>query len=97
MPQNILGTARVQVDFPALPEKTDERIKGFPEGFFFAERSRPFPTVKYENNIAERKTILKTVAAPERRRSELEISVLPVVRFVPFDKGTAFAGANCRG
>ena len=40
---------------------------------------------------------METVADPERRRSGLEIPVLPVVRFVPFDKGTAFAGANCRG
>ena len=36
---------------------------------------------------------MKTVADPERRRSELEISVLSVVRFVPFDKGTVDAGA----
>ena len=27
----------------------------------------------------------------------IETAVLSVVRFVPFDKGTAFAGANCRG
>ena len=43
----------------------------------------PFPAMNGDNNITERKTILKTVADPERRRSGLGISVRPVVRFVP--------------
>ena len=34
---------------------------------------------------------------PERWRSGIEISVLSVERFSPLMKGTAFAGANCRG
>ena len=34
---------------------------------------------------------------PERWRSGIGISVLPVERFSPLMKGTAFAGANCRG
>ena len=34
---------------------------------------------------------------PERWRSGIGISVLMVERFSPLMKGTAFAGANCRG
>ena len=40
---------------------------------------------------------LKTVADPERRRSILESKTYMVEHFVPLCKGTAFAGANCRG
>ena len=40
---------------------------------------------------------LKTVAVPEQRRWRIESAVLSVERFSPLFKGTAFAGANCRG
>ncbi|MBQ5897477.1 MAG: hypothetical protein IIW81_03320 [Oscillospiraceae bacterium] len=58
MPQNILGTARVQVDFPALPEKTDEGIKGFPEGFFSGGTVR---TVPYRRISSARKITEQTM------------------------------------
>ena len=37
---------------------------------------------------------MKTVADHERRRSGFGIAILSVVRFVPFVKGTAVAGAT---
>ena len=58
-------------------------------GFYGAEYYSPINN-RAENNIENRRR-------PERWRSGFGISVLPAVRFVPFDKGTAFAGANCRG
>jgi len=42
------------------------------------------------------KARMKTVAVPERRRSEIGITFRPVEYFSPLE-GTAFAGANCRG
>ncbi len=40
---------------------------------------------------------MKTAVGLNDGGFEIENTIIPVVRFVPFAKGTAFAGANSRG
>ena len=46
MPLNILGTARVQVDFSPLAKKTKEGLLGNPEGNLHLGKEAELPTVE---------------------------------------------------
>ena len=55
------------------------------------------PSIQIQPKTTGRQMQNENRRRPERWRSGIGISVLTVERFSPLMKGTAFAGANCRG
>ena len=88
-----------------LAAKTEEGLPGNPEGSLPCAKGGVtegdggivIPSCQIQPKTTGRQMQNENRRRPERWRSGIGTAVLPVERFSPLMKGTAFAGANCRG